>query len=203
MTRGSTGEIEEKTLAFTGRLEGLAIPDILQILGLLKKTGKLTLTRLGSSGVILFRNGEVIFAASNSVRNLLGNALIKENSVTENALNAALEVQHLAPQWKRLGGILVEKGILARHVVSQAIQHQIEQVLLEFLTWETGFFRFESMEIVSEDDLMQVGKDLQYLLHEALFKRIYGEETWREVLQGFEKELEEVFVAKVDNQGGR
>jgi hypothetical protein len=193
----------EEPLAFTGRFEGLTIPDILQILGLLKKTGKLTLTRLGGSGVVLFKDGEVIFAASNSVRNLLGNTLMREKSLTENALNAALEVQHLSPQWKGLGGILVEKGILTRHVVSQAIQHQIEQVLLDFLTWENGFFRFESMEVASEDDLIQVGKDLQYLLHEALFKKIYGEETWREVLEGFEKELEEVFVAKTENKGGK
>lgn len=190
-------------MAFTGRIEGLAIPDILQILGLLKKTGKLTLTRVGSSGLVLFRNGEVIFAASNSVRNLLGNTLMKKKSLTESALTAALEVQHLSPQWKRLGGILVEKGIIARHVVSQAIQHQIEQVLMEFLTWESGFFRFESMEMVNEDDLIQEGKDFQYLLHEELFKKIYGEDTWREVLQGFENELEHAFVAKADNKGGK
>lgn len=189
-------------MAFTGRIEGLTIPDILQILGLLKKTGKLTLTRLGSSGVILFRNGEVIFAASNSVRNLLGNTLMRERFLSESALQAALEVQHLSPQWKRLGGILVEKGILTRHVVCQAIQHQIEQALLEFLGWEAGVFRFESMEIAGEDDLIEVGEDLQYFLHETLFKRIYGEDTWRDVLEGFQKELEEVFVAKAGSKGG-
>lgn len=188
-------------MAFTGRLDNLTIPDILQLLALLKKTGRLTLTRVGSSGVILFRNGEVIFATSDSVRNLLGDTLIREKSLTENALEAALEAQHLSPQWKRLGGILVEKRLSTPHIVSQAIQHQIEQVLLEFLTWDTGFFRFESMEIASEEDLIQAGKDPQQFLHRELYTKIFGEDTWQEVLQGVEKELEGVFVDKAHTEG--
>ncbi|MEE9522406.1 MAG: DUF4388 domain-containing protein [candidate division NC10 bacterium] len=190
-------------MAFTGRLEGLTIPDILQILGFLKKTGRLTLTRLGSSGMILFRNGEAIFAASNCVQNLLGNTLIREESLTEHALQAALELQHVSPEWKRLGGILVEKRLITPYAVSKAIQYQIEQVLLEFLTWETGFFRFESMEIVNEDDIIQAVKNPQDVLHKELFKKVYGEDTWGEVLQGFEKELEGVFVNKTGNEGGK
>jgi hypothetical protein len=188
-------------LAFTGRLDNLTIPDILQLLAVMKKTGRLTLTRVGSSGVILFRNGEVIFATSDSVRNLLGDTLIREKSLTENALEAALEAQHLSPQWKRLGGILVEKRLSTPHIVSQAIQHQIEQVLIEFLTWETGFFRFETMEIANEEDLIQAGKDPQQFLHRELYKKVFGEDTWREVLQGVEKELEGVFVDKAHTEG--
>ncbi len=190
-------------MAFTGRLEGLTVADILQILALLKKTGKLTLTRLGNSGVILFRNGEVIFAASDSQRDLLGKTLIREKSLTENALKAALEAQYLSPEWKRLGGILVEKGLTSPHVVSHAIQHQIQQVLLEFMTWDIGFFRFESMEVTSEDDLIEAGKDPQHLVQADLFKKIYGEDTWGEVLHGFEKKLERVFVEKVTGEGGK
>lgn len=190
-------------MAFTGRLEGLTVPDILQLLALLKKTGKLTLTRLGSSGVILFRDGEVVFAASDSRRNLLGNTLIRENSLSENALNAALEAQYLSPQWKRLGGILVEKGLTTPRMVSHAIQHQIEQVLLEFMTWETGFFRFERMEVSNEDDLIEAGKDPRHLIQGDLFKKIYGEETWGEILRGFEQKLEGVFTEKASCGGGK
>ncbi|MFQ5848714.1 MAG: DUF4388 domain-containing protein [Candidatus Methylomirabilales bacterium] len=190
-------------MAFTGRLDGLAIADILQILGLMKKTGKLTLTRLGSSGVILFRNGEVVFATSDSVRTLLGTTLVKERSLTETALRAALELQHVSPHWKRLGGILVEKGLISPAALSEAMQHQLEQVLLEFLTWETGYFRFESMEIASEDDVIQAGKDPQHFLHGELFKKMFGEDTWGEVLQGVERELEGLFVEKRSAEGGK
>ncbi|MFQ5990167.1 MAG: DUF4388 domain-containing protein, partial [Candidatus Methylomirabilales bacterium] len=145
-------------MAFTGRLEGLTVFDILQYLGLLKKSGKLTLARVGSSGVLLFRNGEVVSAASDSVQNALGNILIKHENLTEDALKIALELQHLSPQWKRLGAILVEQGFVTPDLLSQAIRNQIEQVLFEVMTWNTGFFRFEDMETTSEEDLI-VGLD--------------------------------------------
>ncbi|MFQ5657098.1 MAG: DUF4388 domain-containing protein [Candidatus Methylomirabilales bacterium] len=178
-------------MEFTGRLEGLTVPDILQILGLLKKTGKLTLTRMGSSGVILFRNGEVILATSNSARNSLGNTLIKKEYLTEDALKTALEIQHTLPRWKRLGAILVEQGFVSPAVLDQAIQQHIEQVILEFMEWDTGFFRFEGLEIGNDD--ISMGIDPEDLVRGELFMKAHDEEAWEEPLKGFEEELEAIF----------
>ena len=50
-------------MAFIGRLD-LTVPDILQILSLSKKTGKLRLSRLGNMGEIVFKNGKVVYAVS-------------------------------------------------------------------------------------------------------------------------------------------
>lgn len=131
-------------MGFIGRLDELTTPAILQILGLLKKTG-----------------------------------------------------------WQRLGGILVEKGLSTPHVVSRGVQYQIEQVLLEFLRRESGFFRFESMEMESEDKLIQAGGDSQRLLHGALFKKTYGENTGAEILQECDNRLEGAFVARRDSEGAQ
>lgn len=139
-------------MAFIGRLD-LTVPDLLQILSLGKKTGKLRLSRLGNSGEILFKDGKIIYAASDSTRNSLGNILISQNQITETALMAALEMQHLSPKSKRLGAILVEKEIITPVVLQEAIRYQIEQVISEFLTWESGFFRFETTEIVIDDGI--------------------------------------------------
>ena len=175
-----------KAVAFTGRLEGLTVFDILQYLGFLKKTGKLTITRLGSSGVFRFRSGEVVSAASDSVRNAVGNILIKHAHLSEDTLRIALELQHLSPQWKRLGVILVEQGFVTPEIIYQAIRDQIERVLLEVMTWETGFFRFESMETTEEDVIS--GIDPELLVHGELFQDVHQENTWREPLK--EKEIE-------------
>jgi hypothetical protein len=140
-------------VAFIGRLD-LTVPDILQILSLSKKTGKLRLSRLGNMGEIVFKNGKVVYAVSDSTRNTLGNILINQKHLNEKALMAALEVQHLSPDNKRLGAILVEKGVITPAVLQEAIRHQIEQVLSEFLTWESGFFRFDHVEIQTDDAIM-------------------------------------------------
>ena len=175
-----------KTVAFTGRLEGLTVFDVLQYLGLLKKTGKLTITCIESSGVFRFRNGEVVSAASDSVRNAVGNILIKHAHLTEDALRIALELQHLSPQWKRLGVILMEQGFVTPGIICQAIREQIEQVLLEVMTWETGFFRFESTETAGDDVVS--GIDPEHLVHGEPFQDVHQENTWREPLK--EKEIE-------------
>lgn len=183
-----------QTLAFTGRLEGLTVFDILQYLGLLKKSGKLTLTRMGSSGVFVFRNGEVVSAACDSVQNALGNILIKHEYLTEDALRIALELQHLSPKWKRLGTILVEQGFVAPSVLYQAIRNQIEQVLIELMTWDAGFFRFENMETTGEDSIV-AGIDPEHLVHGELFQNVHKEDAWKEPLKQkeIEAELDRVF----------
>ncbi|MEE9125206.1 MAG: DUF4388 domain-containing protein [candidate division NC10 bacterium] len=147
-------------MAFVGRLE-LSVADILQTLSLSRKTGKLRLSRMGNTGEIVFKNGTVIYAASASPRNTLGQILVKQKHITERTLMAALEVQHLSPKSKRLGVILVEKGVITPAVLQEAIRHQLEEVISEFLIWEIGFFRFEPAEISADDGIML---DVQELL---------------------------------------
>jgi hypothetical protein len=159
-----------------GRLEDLALPDIFQILSLSKKTGKLTLTRREGSGVIIFKEGLVIYAASDSVRDTLGNILVCQKHLTENALMAVLEIQHRSPDGKDLGIILVEKGFATPEVLEHAVRHQVERVIFELLTWETGFFRFDILDIKNAEDIQVETKDFlckaginpQYLVLEGM-----------------------------------
>ena len=139
-------------MGFAGRFE-LTVPDILQILSLSRKTGKLTLSRLENSAELLFKNGMVIFATCDSARHTLSNILISQKRLTESALMAALELQHLSSDNKRLGAILIERGIITREVLQEALRSQIEQVMSEFLSWENGFFRFDMTEIAADDGI--------------------------------------------------
>lgn len=145
-------------MAFTGRLEA-GVRDILQLLGLSKKTGKLTLSRLEGSGEILFKSGKIIHAAADATQNTLGQILLSRNFLSQDDLMVALDLQHNTPQRKRLGAILVEQGFITHAVLGEAIRHQIKDAIFEFLTWETGFFRFEMMEIDAGDEIMVDAKD--------------------------------------------
>ncbi|MGH7431245.1 MAG: DUF4388 domain-containing protein [Candidatus Methylomirabilales bacterium] len=167
-------------MGFVGRFE-MTVPDILQILSLSKKTGKLRLSRLGNTGEVLFKNGKVTFAASDSTRYTLSNILISQRHLTESALMAALELQHLSSDNKRLGAILIEKGIITREVLQEALRSQIEQVVSEFLSWENGFFRFDMIEIAADDGiaidvsefLTKSGIQPELLFHEGV-SPVYG-----------------------------
>lgn len=165
-------------MGLVGRVEDLALPDIFQILSLSKKTGKLTLTRREGTGVIVFKSGQIIYAASDSVRDTLGNILVCQKLITESTLMAALEAQHRSPDGKRLGTILVEMGYLTKETLEKVIRQQMEKVIYEFLTWKSGFFKFELMdvpdgdevEVDAKDFLLKAGLNAEYLVLEGLRK---------------------------------
>jgi hypothetical protein len=55
-------------MSLVGRLEDLALPDIFQIISLSKKTGTLIVRSRKGTGMVVFLNGQVIQAASDSIR---------------------------------------------------------------------------------------------------------------------------------------
>ncbi len=162
-------------MSMVGRLEDLALPDILQILSLSKRTGKLTLTRREGTGVILFRQGHITYAASDSARETLGNILVCQKHITESTLMAALEIQHRSTDNPLLGQILLERGHVTQEVLERCIRQQIERVICEFFTWRKGFFKFELMDVQAldgvqvdtHDFLLKSGLSPQCLLLEA------------------------------------
>lgn len=140
-------------MGLSGRLEQLGLPDVFQILHLSKKSGRLALTRREGAGMIIFRHGQILYAASDSVRDTLGNILVTQKALTEQQLLTALEEHHSGPEGKRLGTILVERGWITQEVLERAVRQQIERVIHEFLTWGTGFFRFEPLELADEGEI--------------------------------------------------
>jgi hypothetical protein len=163
-------------MGLVGRLEDLALPDIFHIISLTRKTGKLTLTRREGTGVVIFKNGQVVYAAADSVRDTLGNILVCQKLIAESTLIAALEAQHRSPTGKRLGTLLVEKGYLTKEILEKVIRQQIEKIIYEFLAWKNGFFKFdvssvrdgEEVEVDAKDFLLEEGLSADYLLLEGM-----------------------------------
>src|SRR5574341_2107475 len=146
-------------MGLVGRLEDLNLRDIFRLLALSKRTGKLSLSRREGNGVILFREGKIIYAASDSVRDTLGNILVSQNLLSEAELLAALEAQYKSVEVRRLGGILLEMGLVTHGTLDHAIRGQIEKIIAEFLAWNTGFFRFELMVIPASEEVEVDAKD--------------------------------------------
>jgi hypothetical protein len=166
-------------MSLVGRLEDLSLPDILQLIALSKRTGKLTLSRREGTGVIVCREGKIIYAASDSVRNTLGNILVTQNILGEADLLMALEAQHQSPEDKRLGSILVEKGYVDQEKLEHGIRGQFEKVIAELLAWKTGFFRFELMEAAKTEEIEVDAKD--FLLQGGLSSDGIVQEAMRQL----------------------
>ena len=163
-------------MSLVGRLEDLALSDIFQIISLSKKTGTLILkNKAKGSAVVVFRNGQIVQAATDNLRDTLGNILISKGSVSENDLTRALETQKRIKGTKRLGQIMVEMGAISQEVLEETIRGQIENMIYSLLAWEEGFFNFDlgditpsdKIEVVTHEFLLKAGLNPEYLLMES------------------------------------
>src|SRR5512142_1802809 len=119
-------------MSLVGRLEDLALPDIFQIISLSKKTGTLVVRSSRGTGMVVFKDGQVIQAASDSIRDSLGNIMVSQGMLTEAALSQALALQHREAD-KPLGMILVEMGAVAAQTIEGVVRKQIEEIIYDLL----------------------------------------------------------------------
>ncbi len=133
-------------MGFMGRLGDMPFEDIVQMLSMSQRTGRLTLTHAASKAVILFRRGEIAGASCSSVGESLGQALLARNAVTESALALALEVQQRTAPVRLLGSILVEMNAVRPETVEDVVRAQVQSVVNEVVAWTDGAFRFERLE---------------------------------------------------------
>ncbi len=161
-------------MSLVGRLEDLALPDIFQIISLSKKTGTLVVRSRKGTGMVVFKNGQVIQAASDNIRDSLGNILVSQGMLDEAVLSRALALQKRQPDTP-LGMILVEMGSVSTQTIETVIRKQIEEIIYDLLAWEEGFFNFELGEIAPKDKieidtqefLLKSGISAEYLLMEG------------------------------------
>ncbi len=152
-------------MTLTGKLEDLALTDIIQIISLSKRTGILEIeTDRGEKGYILFKNGFVVSAISpDSFHITLGEMLKKHGLIDEAQLKRALHIQRTQAQRKPLGQILVQLGILSEEMLEDIVKQQIYRSIYEMLKIQRGSFTFRLSEIIPFDDIRLYPMDLVLL----------------------------------------
>lgn len=140
-------------MSFTGTLDDFSPVEVITILDLLQKSGKLRLNQGDDEGLVVFRQGKIIYAASSGFRENLGTMLLTRGLVDEGQLVEALGMQVASTEEKRLGTILIEMGALAQNDLNDVILEQVIQTVSQFSHWETGDFDFESVQIADHGEV--------------------------------------------------
>ncbi len=136
-----------------GKLEKFEFSDILQMLSRSGKSGKLALTQRAGQGVIVLRDGRIIYAASSSVRETLGNILLCKGLITDDGLQRGLDRQRRAGEERRLGAILVEEGLVSQRELKLVVREQVQKIVLEMLAWHSGYFRFDELRLADRGEV--------------------------------------------------
>ncbi len=143
-----------------GKIEDVTLPGLLQMLAVRRRTGKLTVTSRDGVGLVVVREGHIIYAATNSARETLGNILVCEHLIDEATLTRALELQHESQEEKRLGSVLVEMGVMTPAAVEAVMRQQTTLVMREMFGWEKGFFAFDAVEVPERGEVAVDARDL-------------------------------------------
>jgi Domain of unknown function (DUF4388) len=162
-------------MSFSARLEDLELSSLLHLIALNRNSGRLRLTRSDAHALLVFREGRVIYAATNAVRQTFGSILLLRGLINEEQLMIALERQHSFSEHRRLGQILIEMGAVDESSLREVMKEQTESVVSELMGWHKGFFKFEPMEVARggevevdiKEFLVAEGFDTQELLLQA------------------------------------
>lgn len=154
-------------MSLVGNLEDLGLGEILQIVSLSRKTGILSLHSKGREGSVIFRQGQVVRAASSTFQQSLGEVLIQKGVIDLAVLRKALALQQEDGFRERLGVILIKSFGVSYEIVEAVVREQIENVVFTLFEWSEGSFEFVVSEHIETVDGIRMDP-LQFMLDQGL-----------------------------------
>jgi hypothetical protein len=135
-------------------LKEFHIQDVFQLLDLGRKTGVLRVTSelRQTAATVSFDRGGIVAATLGKNPQRFGTRLVRLGKVSAKDLDRALALQEKGDP-RRLGDILVSLGAISRRELERQLKGQIEETILDLLSWTEGHFRFE--EGVPSDALVE------------------------------------------------
>ncbi len=126
-------------MANVGSLARVALPEVLKTIALNELSGCLEVTS-GRTVRIYFDRGFIVFTASNSESDRLGQCLLDAGRITEKELELAAS---LMKGKRRIGEAIVAAGYLSPDELGRALASQARKVATSLFSLEEGMYRFE------------------------------------------------------------
>jgi len=139
-------------MALEGTIKDFGLADILQLIGLQRKTGFLTLEGGSGTVTVKFLDGAVVGAdtSDHNLEDLLGSVLVRTGRITDAQLQEALRIQRSTLQ--RLGYILVKQDFISNGDLEEALRIQVTQIVYRLFRWRAGKYQFAPMDHMEYDN---------------------------------------------------
>ena len=134
-----------------GSLSERFVADIIRNIQTSGKSGILHLQRDEFPKRLYFLDGAIVFANSDAESDRLGQFLISGGIIDGPSYERAARA--MKKTRRRLGRTLVELGNLADERLDQMINDQIRSIIYSVFSWESGDYKFETIDKPVEDDL--------------------------------------------------
>jgi Domain of unknown function (DUF4388) len=122
-----------------GDLAVIQLPDVLSFLAMIRGSGKLVLRQKELERSIFWKDGEVVFATSNSFEHTLGQFLLRNGRITPDEYEQSR--QKISPQMRH-GKILVQMGAISPKDLWWGVKNQAFEIIYSLFSWKEGHFSF-------------------------------------------------------------
>ena len=122
-----------------GDLARIQLPDVLSFISMIRATGKLTLFHAPLERCIHWKEGEIIFATSNSPEHSLGQFLLRNGKITAAQFEQS---RSRVTANTRHGKLLVQMGAISPKELWWGVKNQVLEILYSLFSWKDGSFLF-------------------------------------------------------------
>ena len=131
-------------MPLSGTLDTMSLTDLLQWIGMAKKSGALELRNGPVCKTFYLEDGHLVATVSNDRNEMLGQFLLARGSIDEDQLAQGLRAQEKSKVF--LGRILVMCGMLEEGELRKALARKAEETVFSIFEWEDGKFEFREGE---------------------------------------------------------
>ncbi|HEY6139585.1 MAG TPA: DUF4388 domain-containing protein [Thermoanaerobaculia bacterium] len=122
-----------------GDLSRIQLPDVLSFLSMIRGSGKLLVRNNHLERTIHWKDGEIVFANSNSPEHSLGQFLLRNGKITQAQYE---ESKRRVTAQTRHGKLLVQMGAISPKDLWWGVKHQALEIIYSLFNWKEGTFAF-------------------------------------------------------------
>src|ERR1051326_4860106 len=135
-----------------GDLARVQLPDVLSFVSMIRLTGKLVLRSGAMERTLGWKDGDIVFATSNSPEDSLGLFLLRNGKITQQQYEESK--RRVTPQLRN-GKLLVQMGAISPKDLWWGVKNQALDIIYSLFHWQSGSFAFvESLEEISSEKIV-------------------------------------------------
>ena len=137
-------------MALKGRLQDFSTAQLLNLINLARKSGKLDLSNPNQGAYLFFKEGRLIHASTSMEEGHLAAMLFKVGKLTQDQV-AAINNQHNSSSDRVIGKYLMDSRLVSRDDIVQGVKDYMLGIVYDLFTWSDGNFFFEQDALPAKD----------------------------------------------------
>jgi hypothetical protein len=136
-------------MALKGNLKDFSTTQLLNLVNLAHKTGKLALDQDSQNALLYFKEGRLVHASTNADEGHLAAMLFKVGKISQEQVNA-LNKQGSSSD-RVIGKYLMDAKMVSRDDIVQGVKDYMLGIVYDLFTWTNGGFHFEQDALPAKD----------------------------------------------------